>query len=441
MDITIPELALVVLIGAAGSGKSTFAQRRFPPTAVVSSDRCRAMISDDENDQSASAEAFALAHAIVGKRLSFGKLTVFDATNVHPDARKPLIALAKEHHCPAVAVVFDVPAELCTARDAARTHRTVGPEVIRLQHADLQRHKHTLHDEGFRFVFSLSTIEDMDHAVIYYQPSPVNRRFDAGPFDIIGDVHGCCDELEALLARLGYEFHSAPEAAFFGMDVRHPLGRRAVFLGDLVDRGPRTPDTLKLVMSMTRRGAALCVPGNHDIKLCRKLRGRETKIEHGLAQSLEQLAAEPAEFLDAVAAFFDSLPNHYILDGGRLVVAHAGMKRKFQGRTSSRVREFALYGETTGEYDVYGLPIRVNWASDYDGAAAVVYGHTPVPESEWINNTINVDNGCVFGGKLTALRYPEKTLVSVPAARIYYESPKPFPPAERHRVPAGAAKG
>jgi protein phosphatase len=130
-----------------------------------------------------------------------------------------------------------------------------------------------------------------------------------------------------------------------------------------------------------------------------------------------------------MAAFFDGLISHYVLDDGQLVVAHAGMKASLQGRASQQVREFALYGETTGETDAFGLPIRQNWAAAYRGQALVVYGHTPVPEAEWLNRTINIDTGCVFGGKLTALRYPERELVSVPAARTYADPIRPFLPA------------
>src|SRR5262249_49123112 len=116
---------------------------------------------------------------------------------------------------------------------------------------------------------------------------------------------------------------------------------------------------------------------------------------------------------------------HYVLDDAKLVVAHAGLKAELQGRGSGAVREFCLYGETTGETDEFGLPVRYNWAADYRGRAMVVYGHTPVPAAEWVNRTICVDTGCVYGGALTALRYPEKELVSVEAARVYYESAKP----------------
>jgi protein phosphatase len=222
---------------------------------------------------------------------------------------------------------------------------------------------------------------------------------------------------------LGYQINS-------DFKVHHPDGRKAIFLGDLVDRGPKIPEVLKLVMSMTESGQALTVPGNHDSKLMRKLNGRDVQITHGLAESLHQIDAESQEFKDRVAAFVDALPSHYVLDDGRLVVAHAGLKQELQGRASGKVRDFALYGETTGETDEFGLPVRYNWAANYRGKAMVVYGHTSVPEPEWLNNTICIDTGCVFGGRLTALRYPEKELVSVPALRTYYEPAKPFLPEE-----------
>lgn len=254
-----------------------------------------------------------------------------------------------------------------------------------------------------------------------------NLKNEHGQFDIVGDIHGCFDELCDLLAKLGYEISQTDNvegAAKF--IVKPPEQRKAIFLGDLVDRGPGTPDVLKLVMSMVFSGTALCVPGNHDIKLLRKLKGRDVKISHGLAESLEQLKKESPQFIGDVIIFLDKLVNHYVLDEGNLVVAHAGMKEAYQGRDSGVVRSFALFGETTGETDEYGLPVRYNWAAEYRGRAHVIYGHTPVPKPEWINKTMNIDTGCVFGGQLTALRYPEKTLVQVPARQVYCASPRPF---------------
>ena len=189
-------------------------------------------------------------------------------------------------------------------------------------------------------------------------------------------------------------------------------------------------------MSMIEAGTALCVPGNHDIKLMRKLRGKDVQITHGLADSLEQLDKQPHEFRTQVSEFIDGLISHYVLDDGKLVVAHAGMKEEMQGRGSGKVRDFALYGETTGETDEFGLPVRYNWAAEYRGKAIVVYGHTPVPQTDWLNRTINIDTGCVFGGSLTALRYPEKELVSVAARSTYAQPVRPLVARSRSRANA-----
>jgi protein phosphatase len=427
MKVTIPELSLVVLIGPSGCGKSTFARKHFKPTEVLSSDFCRGLVSDDENDQAATKDAFEVLHYIAAKRLAAGRLTVIDATNVQPEARQPLVQLAREYHVLPVAIVLNLPERLCHDRNRERRDRDFGPHVIRQQTQQLRRSIRNLKREGFRHIYEFSSAEEVEAASVERQPLWNNLKHERGPFDIIGDVHGCFDELHALLKRLGYEITLTGDGSnLYAYQVRHPEGRKAVFLGDLVDRGPKITEVLRLVMSMTASGAALCVPGNHDIKLMRKLGGRDVRITHGLAESLEQLDREPPEFSAQVAAFIDKLVSHYVLDEGRLVVAHAGLKEALQGRGSGRVRDFALFGETTGETDEFGLPVRYNWAAEYRGRAMVVYGHTPVPEPEWLNRTINIDTGCVYGGKLTALRYPEKELVAVAAAREYYESVKPF---------------
>ncbi|HLG12101.1 MAG TPA: polynucleotide kinase-phosphatase [Dehalococcoidia bacterium] len=422
MNLTIPELCLVVLIGASGSGKSTFARKHFKPTELLSSDFFRGLVSDDENDQGATKEAFEALHFVAAKRLAGGRLTVVDATNVQPEARKPLVALARENDVLPVAIVLNLPAQLAQERNVARPERDFGPHVVRQQHQQLQRSLRGLQREGFRYVFTLSSVAEVEAATIERQKLWTDRKNENGPFDIIGDVHGCYAELTALLANLGYEL----EEEGGSIQVAAPNGRRAIFLGDLVDRGPDTPRVLRLVMSMVRAGTALCVPGNHDVKLMRALQGKNVQRTHGLEESLAQLEAESNEFKQEVIRFIDGLISHYVLDEGRLVVAHAGMKQAYQGRASSRVRDFALFGETTGETDEYGLPVRYNWASEYRGRATVVYGHTPVVEPAWLNRTICLDTGCVFGGRLTALRYPENELVSVPSARVYYEPVRPL---------------
>jgi polynucleotide kinase-phosphatase len=239
--------------------------------------------------------------------------------------------------------------------------------------------------------------------------------------------------LEDLLKRLGWYLER--DASGRAIAAKHPEGRTAVFVGDLVDRGPDSPGVLRLVMGMVTAGSALCVAGNHEAKLLRKLRGRQVRVAHGLAETLAQLEAENATFVEGLPGFLDSLISHYVLDDGRLVVAHAGLKEAYHGRASGRVRAFCLYGDTTGETDEYGLPVRLPWAKDYRGAATVVYGHTPVPSPEWVNNTICLDTGCVFGGALTALRYPERELVAVPAQRTYYEPVRPLHPPAPVREP------
>lgn len=420
MNLIIPDLSLVVLVGVSGAGKSTFARRHFKPTEILSSDYCRGLVSDDENSQAATRDAFDVLHFIARKRLAAGKLVVVDATNVQPDARKPLVQLAREFHCLPVAIVLDLPERIAEDRNKVRPDRDFGAHVVRQQAQQLKRSLRGLQREGFRTVHVLKTPEEIDAAVIERQPLWNNRRDDHGPFDIIGDVHGCYDELVALLRNLGHEVDAAAAT------VRITSGRKLLFLGDLVDRGPKTPDVLRLVMNAVASGAALCVPGNHDVKLMRKLRGRDVQVTHGLAESLEQLAAESDAFRRDVADFIDRLVSHYVLDDGKLVVAHAGMKESMQGRGSGAVREFALYGETTGETDELGLPVRHNWAAEYRGKAMVVYGHTPVPEPEWLNRTVDIDTGCVFGGRLTALRYPEREFVAVDALRTYAQPSRPF---------------
>ena len=423
-ELKVPELSLVVLIGVTGSGKSTFARAHFKPTEVISSDFCRGLVADDENDQSATADAFEVLQFIAGKRLASGRLTVVDATNVQPEARRQLVLLAREHDVLPVAIVLDLPEKLCAERNAGRPDRDFGPHVLRRQRGQLRRGLRGLAREGFRTVHVLHTPEEVGAAAITRTRLYSDLRHEAGPFDVIGDVHGCRAELEQLLTELGYVIERDPAGR--PVNARHP-DRRAVFAGDLVDRGPDTPGVLRLVMGMVAAGTAFCVAGNHEAKLLKALRGKNVTRSHGLDASMEQLDAETEEFRAGAAQFIDGLISHYVLDGGRLVVAHAGLIERYHGRASGRVREFCLYGQTTGETDEYGLPVRYPWATEYRGRAVVVYGHTPVPAAEWLNNTVCVDTGCVFGGRLTALQYPERTLVSVPAARVYHPPAKPFP--------------
>ena len=315
-----------------------------------------------------------------------------------------------------MAIVFNIPERICAERNSLRPDRNFSNHVIRQHVQEMRRSIRRLDREGFRHVHIFASPDAIETATVDRQPLWCDRKGDHGPFDIIGDIHGCRSELETLLEKLGYD----PATR------RHPDGRKIVFLGDLVDRGPDIPGVLRIAMEMVEAGNAICVPGNHEMKLLRKLRGRDVQITHGLAESLEQLEREPVEFVEGRRKIHRR-PRLALRFGrwaaGRRACRHeSGDARTWLGK----VREFALFGETTGETDEFGLPVRYNWAAEYRGNAMVVYGHTPVPEPEWLNGTINIDTGCVFGGKLTALRYPEKELVSTPAERTWCEPARPF---------------
>lgn len=428
--LRIPALSLVLLIGPSGSGKSTLARRLFRPSEVLSSDAFRGMVRDDENDMSATADAFAALHFILEKRLAAGLLTVVDATNVKDVDRASLLSLARKYHVIPVAIVLDVSIDICLQHNAKREGRQGSRSWVISQHGALRRSlrggvnaleaglaSFPLGKEGFRYVYVLDSEARIAAAELERTKVYSDAREERGPFDIIGDVHGCYDELCMLLDRLGYVSDEA--------GVPRHKTRRAIFLGDLVDRGPRSIDSLLLAKRMVDAGAALMVPGNHEAKLERYLRGKNVKPSHGLARTIAEMEALPLEERKKTSAmlseFISGLVSHLVLEGGKLVVAHAGMKKELQMRGSGAVREFALYGETTGEVDADGFPVRADWALDYAGEAEVVYGHTPVHEAVWVNRTICIDTGCVFGGALTALRWPEHELVQVPAKEAYWE--------------------
>jgi protein phosphatase len=423
-DLEIPEPSLVVLVGVSGSGKSTFAGKHFGPYEVISSDHCRGLVSDDPNSQAATSDAFEVLEFIASKRLHAGRLTVVDATSVQPAARRALVDLARSQDMLTVAIVLNVPESVCAERNAERGERAFDRSVLRRQHQQLARSLRGLNREGFQVVHVLDGADEVERATIVRRPLRSDRRDLRGPFDVIGDIHGCLSELETLLTTMGYDI--LRDDVGRPVDARPPLGRTALFLGDYVDRGPDSPGVLRLVMGMVAAGHALALPGNHENKLVKALRGRKVSATHGLDRTLEQLGNETEEFRREVAEFCDGLVAHLVLDGGRLVVAHAGLKQDYHNRASGRVRSFALYGETTGETDEFGLPVRYPWAEEYRGDAMVLYGHTPVPDVRWINNTACLDTGCVFGGALTALRYPEREIISVPAQKEWYPPIRPL---------------
>jgi protein phosphatase len=420
IEINLPRQALIVLAGASGSGKSTFAARHFTPTQVVSSDRMRALISDDESDQSVSGPAFEMLHDLVGKRLAAGRLTVVDTTAARAQARRELLRIGQRYNVPVILIVFRASRELCLQRDALRA-RQVGSAVIDRQITLLEESLRRVNSEGFHRVYMLEP-DEVDRVRFTYEPLPGDRGALRGPFDIIGDIHGCVDELRELLTRLGY----APDAAgAWG----HPQGRTFVSLGVLTDRGPDSVGVLRILIPSVAAGTALYTPGNHCNKLMRYLLGHRVKVGHGLTETIAGIEALPLpqrqELIRATTRMIAEAPAYLVLDERRLVVAHAGIKEWMVGQMSRRIRDFTLYGDVTGEIDERGFPIRRNWATDYHGPYAIIYGHTVVPEPVWLNNTLNIDQGCVFGGRLTALRWPEHEIVQVQAARAYAQQDTP----------------
>ena len=395
--IDVPDPSLLLLVGPPGAGQREFAARHFAAGEVF------------DGDGGADQER-------VAARLAQGKLTVVEGALVHPDERRPWAALARAYDLTAAAVVFDLPRPLLEERWEAAPARD--REMFGQQVTELRRTQGGLLREGFARVWALCSPEEVDAAQVRRVPLAVCRRELTGPFDVIGDVHGCLPELRDLLTRLGYRVD--------GGKVTPPPGRRAVFLGDLVDRGPDSAGTLRLVMDMVAAGSALWVAGNHDERLGRALEGRAIKVQHGLDGTLAGLDAAGEAFRAEVRAFLAEQVSHLVLDGGRLVVAHAGLPERYQGRESNRVTRFTLYGDVDGRTDERGLPVRRDWAARYRGAARVVYGHTPVAAPVWIHGTLNIDTGCVFGGALTALRYPELELVQVPARAQYASPSRPF---------------
>ena len=269
---------------------------------------------------------------------------------------------------------------------------------------------------GFKRAYAAAQA-DFPKLQFHYDKMPADHTHLTGPFDLIGDIHGCFDELHELLLQMDYAVERHEDGSF---TVVPPQGRKVIFLGDLGDRGPDSPAVFQLVMDMIDAGTGMCVLGNHDFKLLRYLEGHAAKPSHGFQVTLEQLANYDDAFHKRLHRHMSTLPSHLVLDGGKLVACHAGLPENMHKRNSGKVKSHAVFGKTTGERDARGFPIRVDWAKDYSGDATVVYGHTPLEKTGWVNNTICLDTACVFGGSLTALRYPEMELVSVPAKATHY---------------------
>ena len=424
--LALEELSLLILCGASGSGKTEFARRWFRESEIISLEQCSMLVSDQTKQESSlSSQAYKLLKDIVEYRLQLGRLTVVDAYNLNSEWRRSLVKIARHHQLPAYLLIFDTPLQICLKRQQYRSNQLDSLHIT-IQHSQVMQARNLAKQEGFRQIFLLSQF-NQEGPLPLRQPLMI-RDSHPGSFDIIGDIHGCLDELKLLLKKLGYQFKNGSYV--------HPQDRMLVFLGDLTDRGPNSIGVLRLVLSLYEEGRALYVPGNHCDKFARFLGGSPISRNYGIETTIQELqalsTAEQEELSERFLQLFHQSSPYLMFDNDRLLVAHAGLPERFHFRLSKRIKAFSLYGDVTGELDADGYPVRHDWAQKYRGSPLVVYGHTPTLAVSFINNTVNLDQGCVFGGSLSALRYPERELISIPAQKIYWKSQNP-----RHTVFSG----
>ncbi|MCV9964948.1 polynucleotide kinase-phosphatase [Pararhizobium sp. BT-229] len=425
-EITLNELGLVLLVGPTGSGKTTFGARLFDANECVSLDACRALVSGDPEDQSATRDASDVAERIIEARLRRRLLTVVDATNVRHEDRQRWIAAAERTHSLVSAIVLDPGMSFCHKHARKREGTRYNPKAVEQHHTLLFRDKRKLGKAfGIRNAVWLSSAEEIEAASIVRRRSFNDLRDVTGPFDVIGDIHGMTEELEALLAKLGWSLSWSGEGEERRAALSHPDGRKLVFVGDAVDRGPRSLDALRIMRSAVESGVGYAVASNHDARISRWLRGQAVSEGGGIETTQAEFEGLSEAFRVSMGEFIDGLPAHYVFDGGALAVAHAGIEEGMILGASKAMREFAVYGPKTPP-DATGKSERVDWAKGYRGKTAVVYGHVACDEAVWLNNTICIDTAAVYGVALTALRWPEKELVSVAASRAYAELDKPL---------------
>lgn len=380
-QIELPVFCCAIVTAPPGADAYAFARRALPAFEAIRADALRIELSDDPHSREARTGSMGLLLSKVTRLLLSGTPVAVDASGLRDDQMNQL------------------------ARQAGKAYAV--PVRVRAPAAGLP-----------------------DPAFVMAR-SPTDRSDDRGPFDVVGDVHGCLDELIHLVVALGYRVEGGETSGGRGYSVSHPQGRRLVFVGDLADRGPDAVGAISFARDACASGAALCVIGNHDAKLLMHLAGKRASMNHGFPETAAAVDAEAVAWRVRTLAFLEGLPSHLVLDGGDLVVSHAGCPAFLQGKDSDAVTSFCMYGLKTGLVDECGRPVRGDWAADYRGRALVVHGHTPVAAPQWggEGRVLCIDTGCCFGGALTALRWPERELVSVPALRAYAErelDPSPF---------------
>ncbi|MFJ7753650.1 polynucleotide kinase-phosphatase [Peribacillus muralis] len=455
MPIVLPYAGIVLLIGPSNSGKSTFLKsmiekEEIAPSEVIGSDDFRIMVSDiefidwrdrakDEADslmdeyQAISGEAFSVMDAVIEARCRLNKLTMLDATNLHPDDRKRYIAIAKKHHVPIQAIVLDIPEEILLARDEGREHPR-GKRRIKQQCQTFKREKRNLKKEDFSSIYTIKEAENLE---VSRNTNPLEKDIGYG-IDIIGDIHGCHEELILLLEKLGYQKNQ--EGLYL-----HPEGRKFVSVGDVMSRGPESLKTMLFFHEHVQKAAAYMIDSNHGWKIARWLDGRNVTLNHGDEKVEEDFkryeeehgSEKTAEAKQALKEFLLQAPSHYVFtkNGVQTVICvHAGIRDGFIGKQSDAVSDFCRYGDTDG-FDERGKPVRKDWHISHKKSTLIIWGHDPKPQPLLINNTINIDQGAVFGGELTAFRYPERQVISVKASQNHSgDDENPLKEWERNRL-------
>lgn len=440
-ELLLPHTGIILLIGPSNSGKTTFLQKWIrqgviKPSEVVSSDQFRLLIGDtdfiewtnrpkDEAEvlmyeyQLTSQAAFEAMDAIIETRSKLGNLTFIDATHLYSEDRKRYIELAKKHHIPSIAIVFDIPQEILLQRDEEREFPR-GKRRIKQQAQTFLKNKKFIKKEGYRFTYVLN-LDEVNQAHLIRKKNPIEVEVGAG-VDFIGDVHACYDELLELLGRLGYRPNDD------GLFI-HSDGRKFVSVGDVMSRGPRSIDSMIFVKKHVDAGLAYMIDSNHGWKIARWLDGRNVTLSHGdenVAEEFERYkenfgAEKTNQLKNELKDFLLYAPSHYVFvkNGVKtVVVTHAGIRDEYIGKLSHSISDFCRYGDTDG-FDEKGKSIRKDWYTAHKSKELIIWGHDPKPEALIINNTINIDQGVVFGGQLTSFRYPEKEFVSINAKQDY----------------------
>lgn len=437
MEITLPYAGIVLLVGPSNSGKSSFLRQqiekgRILPSEVISSDDYRIRVGDVEfidwshrwkdvseslfdEYQRISQEAFSLMEATIEARCRLNKMTIVDATHLYADDRKRYIELGKKHHVPVVVLVLDVGQEELFERDKLRENPR-GSKRIKQQYQVFKREKRFIKKEGYLASYFISDVSEVE--VIRKTQNPLHLEVGNG-IDIIGDVHGCYDEMIELLERLGYEKNH--QSLYV-----HPEGRRLLSLGDIMSRGPESLKTMEFFMRHVKVNLAYMIDSNHGWKIARWLEGKNVTLNHGdelveeeLARNLE--TGDITQLKQELKTFLLRAPSHYILTKNHvptLVCTHAGIKDEIIGKQSYDISDFCRYGDNEG-LDETGKPIRKDWTIHHKTSTLIVWGHDPKPKPLVVNNTINIDQGVVFGGELTVFRYPEQEFVAVQAKKDY----------------------